>query len=721
MCCLRFCITLIFASFSGLVLAMPSCDNTLFIDTITNSAWTAIDVLPEQGTAGVRDALVTARDQYFDKPVRIRLAAGAYTDNLGHEIYAQRLLRGASNPIYLVAADQHPNATVLEHGINLLGVSYVAIKGVTIGPPTVGAWNGTSHASPLPLSAAAGIHIAGEADNALANAASGAALDYNIYGRYLPSNHIIIQNVTVQNLFDPTDLDAETSEGQGMDGMKFNQVEDLWVLDSGVTQVTRHGIDNVGVHRAAFCRNVITRTGGGQGIEAKGGSADILFDSNTFYRVRRVELGGENTDATYYFSPDGRWDYEALNLIARNNLIIDPREAALEFSGCIDCTATGNSILFSASYKVPADGGTVYGGDAIRVHDSLVLGAKDGGGNDCQWWDSSIPDYVTIDPCWGVGSQAPAPIDKILRTDNATVVNNLIASVNGTFSNDLGGSTLPCPLNIIDGTATLHFDANFWWNGSHPLPADGCSLLPEGAHSVVPISTPFTAPPLAANDIDGATLASVDSSAIAALTPPQGSALANRAIANSASSAYDRIGAPRNGIVGALAGGGNIPVATGTVVEFYNTNLDNYFITADANEAAGIDGGSAGPGWIRTGYTFASGGSTPVCRFYGSQSPGPNSHFYTVDAAECEGLKQLQASTPATEKRWNFESLDFISTPPTGGSCSAGTVPVYRAYNNGFSRGVDSNHRIASSSTALQEVVTRGWINEGVVMCAPNQ
>lgn len=158
---------------------------------------------------------------------------------------------------------------------------------------------------------------------------------------------------------------------------------------------------------------------------------------------------------------------------------------------------------------------------------------------------------------------------------------------------------------------------------------------------------------------------------------------------------------------------------TGTVVEFYNTNLDNYFITADANEVAGIDMGSAGPGWIHTGVTFKSGGSTPVCRFYGSQSPGPNSHFYTVDAQECAGLKQLQALTPISQKRWNFESLDFISTPPTNGICPVGTAPVYRAYNNGFSRGIDSNHRIASSLTAIQDVVNRGWTNEGVVMCAP--
>ena len=46
-------------------------------------------------------------------------------------------------------------------------------------------------------------------------------------------------------------------------------------------------------------------------------------------------------------------------------------------------------------------------------------------------------------------------------------------------------------------------------------------------------------------------------------------------------------------------------------------------------------------------------------------------------------------------------------------------MPVYRAYNNGFARGVDSNHRITGSLTATQEVVPRGWSNEGIVTCAP--
>ena len=165
-----------------------------------------------------------------------------------------------------------------------------------------------------------------------------------------------------------------------------------------------------------------------------------------------------------------------------------------------------------------------------------------------------------------------------------------------------------------------------------------------------------------------------------------------------------------------------VPLAVGAapVIEFYNTTLDNYFITAEPIEVAAIDGGSAGPGWIRTGSTFDAGGSSPVCRFYGSISPGPNSHFYTVLPEECEALKQLQATTPSSQKRWNFESLDFVTgAPGAGGACPVGTIAVYRAYNDGFGRGVDSNHRITADPAAIQQVVNRGWRDEGVVMCAP--
>ncbi len=152
------------------------------------------------------------------------------------------------------------------------------------------------------------------------------------------------------------------------------------------------------------------------------------------------------------------------------------------------------------------------------------------------------------------------------------------------------------------------------------------------------------------------------------------------------------------------------------VVEYYLPVADQYFITASASDKALLDSGIAA-GWARTGIWFNQGGATPVCRFYGSVSPGPNSHFYTAVQSECDLLKSLQATTPATQPRLNFESLDFLTTPAVNGVCAAGMVPVYRAYNDGISRGKEGNHRFATDPNAIAQVVARGWVNEGVVMC----
>jgi hypothetical protein len=556
----------------------------LFVDAIAPSSWVNIDLTPDQGTAGLRQALNTARDAHPNQPVRIRLAPGLYADNLGSEIFAQRLLRNSSTPIYILATNPAPNATRLGQGINLLGVSYIAIDGLTIGPDSVGAWNGAAHSAPQPLQASAGIHIAGAAQNANQNAGAGGVLNTDIYGKYEPSHHIVVRNVTIQNVFELDAQSGETSAGQGMDGMKFNQVEDLWVLNCTVTQTSRHGIDNVGVHRATFSNNVIAHTGGGLGIEAKGGSVDVTFDSNTFYKVRRVALGGEGTDATYYFSADGLWSYEGLRVIARNNLIIDAREAALDFSGCADCSAAGNTILFSAGYQVPIDQGTVFGGDAIRVHDSVIEGAADGAGSDCQFWNGS--DYVTVNPCWGVGANAPSPAGRLLRSSNVTVVDNVFASVNGSFSDTLGGSTIPCPLNVVNGTADLHFDANYWWNGPRALPQNGCSNLPEGAHSVLSTTT-ATASPGFSTYVDDTTLTTLATSAISGLTPPTSSALVGVGIPNSALTSLDRLGQVRAAPVtlGALEANAATPVAINNarVFSYAQSNYPNFFAGTPAS------------------------------------------------------------------------------------------------------------------------------------------
>ncbi len=162
-----------------------------------------------------------------------------------------------------------------------------------------------------------------------------------------------------------------------------------------------------------------------------------------------------------------------------------------------------------------------------------------------------------------------------------------------------------------------------------------------------------------------------------------------------------------------------------TVYEFYNKPLDHFFRTANPDEAAAIDGGGAGPGWSRTGDNFVAygksgypAGAVGVCRFFGSLSPGPNSHFYTGDAGECQGLKDLQAQTPATQKRWNYEEIAFAVDLPSSGACTGRSpLVVYRAYNNGARLGIDSNHRYTTSLTEYNALIAKGWGGEGVVMC----
>ena len=565
--------------------AVPGCHDDSFVDALPETAWVNIDLQPAQGTGGIRDALRRAQAEYPNQPVRVRLAPGSYADTLGNEVFAQALWRTAAAPLWLQAADGRPGATVLGHGLNLLGVSYVAIDGVTIGPSSVGAWNGQRHADPQPLQAAAGIHVAGVALDARRSAVAGGALDLGVYGRYRASNHVLVRGVTVQNLFDPLERDAETSDSQSMDGMKFNQVQDLWVLDSRVLQTTRHGIDNVGVHRAAFCRNVVSRTGGGLGFEAKGGSVDVLVDGNLFHRVRRVELGGEETDATYYFSSDGGWDHEARRITLRNNLIIDAREAALEFSGCQDCAAISNTIYFSPDYQPPRDGESIYGGDAIRVHDSRILGADDGAGSDCQYWDDTLQDHVTVDPCWGVGARAPAPVNRVLRSATLTVANNVIASARPLFG-DGGGAVVPCPLNIVGGQARPVLDGNVWWNGGRDLPTEGCSTLDEGPRGGLALQAPLTGGP-----IDASRLETLLPSALAALQPGTGSVL--RGLPGSAAAAvpaFDQQRAPRGGTgpagvqIGALAGRSADEVAADRVFNWAERTYGTTFGPAQTSQ-----------------------------------------------------------------------------------------------------------------------------------------
>lgn len=165
------------------------------------------------------------------------------------------------------------------------------------------------------------------------------------------------------------------------------------------------------------------------------------------------------------------------------------------------------------------------------------------------------------------------------------------------------------------------------------------------------------------------------------------------------------------------------------VIDFPNDPGGHYFYTGDAAEQAWVDSGAAGH-FVRTGGTFKTGGSIPVCRFYGSMFPGPNSHFFTADADECAFLRSIQKTPmPLDSQQWNYEGAGFLtSLPGVNGdgsrTCAAGTVPVYRAYNGAFTaegrkNPWDSNHRFSRDRGAIVALFAQGWLDEGIAFCTP--
>lgn len=158
-------------------------------------------------------------------------------------------------------------------------------------------------------------------------------------------------------------------------------------------------------------------------------------------------------------------------------------------------------------------------------------------------------------------------------------------------------------------------------------------------------------------------------------------------------------------------------------IEYYDSHLDHYFITADTTEINALDSGVF-PGWVRTGQTLGvvsatalGAGFGSVCRFYGSPLAGLDSHFYSASPAECAAVL---AKWPSA---WILESYNvFQSYLPdlTTGVCPINLLPVYRVYDNR----PDANHRYTTSLAIRDQMVNAGWVSEGyganaVAMCAP--
>jgi Repeat of unknown function (DUF5648) len=158
----------------------------------------------------------------------------------------------------------------------------------------------------------------------------------------------------------------------------------------------------------------------------------------------------------------------------------------------------------------------------------------------------------------------------------------------------------------------------------------------------------------------------------------------------------------------------------GTSVEYYYEAWNYYFQTSSPDEIAVLDGGAFGGVWKRTGETFnvwpqANAASSPTCRFFSNSFAPKSTHVYTPFASECATLK--------ADPKWQYEGIAFhVQLADTAGLCAAGTIPLYRLYNNQM--GGAPNHRYTTSETILNQMIVAGWVFEGnastrVFACVP--
>lgn len=159
------------------------------------------------------------------------------------------------------------------------------------------------------------------------------------------------------------------------------------------------------------------------------------------------------------------------------------------------------------------------------------------------------------------------------------------------------------------------------------------------------------------------------------------------------------------------------------VIEYFNPELDHYFISQNASEIAALDAGGA---WSRTGQTFlaytplsSDRRGEPLYRYYSLPSSSLDSHVFTLNLLERDALAGRTMSAV-----WLKESDDAFeaAVPDTStGQCPVGTGPVYRLCNSR----ADSAHRYTTSVAIRDEMIARGYVLEGfgvglntVAMCS---
>lgn len=152
-----------------------------------------------------------------------------------------------------------------------------------------------------------------------------------------PTEHLVLRRLTV----------AGAGSGGNHDCIKLSGVDRFFVLDSEVWGCDRGElIDMVGCHEGLIAGNYFHKPVA-NGVQAKGGSADILIHGNVFADIpgRAVNAGG-STGLEFFRPLDA--PYEAARIKVLANIFLRngaASGAAIAFVGCDECVFAHNTVV----------------------------------------------------------------------------------------------------------------------------------------------------------------------------------------------------------------------------------------------------------------------------------------------------------------------------------------------------------------------------------------
>lgn len=152
-----------------------------------------------------------------------------------------------------------------------------------------------------------------------------------------PTEHLVLRNLTV----------AGAGSGGNNDCIKLSGVDHFFVLDSEVWGCNRGEIiDMVGCHHGLISGNYFHDTVA-SGVQAKGGSADIVIHGNLFADIpgRAVNAGGST--GLEYFRPLEA-PYEAARIRVLGNVFVRNGASgggSIAYVGCDACVFAHNTVV----------------------------------------------------------------------------------------------------------------------------------------------------------------------------------------------------------------------------------------------------------------------------------------------------------------------------------------------------------------------------------------